>query len=64
MKWNLNFTTTKVLSFLILFSGVWLALKLDDSKIILEAFLYATITQGVRNMPEIVKYFKGGSNAK
>lgn len=58
-KWSLTFTTSKVLSFLILFAGIFLSIKLEDSEIILQAFAFATITQGVKNIPEIVSKFKG-----
>lgn len=61
-KYSLTFTTTKILSFLILFAGVWLSLKLKDSNIILTAFMYATITQGIKNVPEIVSKLKNKEN--
>lgn len=52
----------KNFEFLILFAGIWLALKLKDSNIILTAFMYATITQGIKNVPEIVSRLKDKKN--
>ena len=58
MKWNLNFTTSKLLSYLILLFGVVLAFYFKSETPFLEALLYATITQGVKNLPEIVNKLK------
>lgn len=58
MKWNLNITTSKLLSYLILFAGIGISIYLKDKQPFLEALLYATITQGIKNMPEIVGKLK------
>lgn len=50
MKWNLNFTTSKLLSYLILLSGTAVAFYTKDNKPFIDAMLYATIVQGVKNV--------------
>jgi len=58
MKWSLDFTTSKLLSYLILLFGVAISFYLKSETPFLEALMYATITQGIKNMPEIVGKLK------
>lgn len=55
---KLNWTTSKILSFLIFFGGLGLSIFLEDKDPFLVGIMYATINQGVKNIPEIVSKFK------
>ena len=53
IKFALNFTTTKLLSYLIFISGTIVSLVLKDKTVFIEAIMYATILQGVKAVSEI-----------
>ena len=57
-KTRLNWTTSKILSFCIFVAGVGLSIFFKDKEPFLVATMYATINQGVRNLPGIVGKMK------
>lgn len=53
IKWNLNFTTSKLLSYAIFIAATVVALVLKDKQVFVEGMMYATILQGVKAVTEI-----------
>lgn len=53
INFNLNFTTSKVLSYLIFLGATAVAFYLKDKSVFIEGMIYATILQGVKAVSEI-----------
>jgi hypothetical protein len=60
VRFALNFTTTKLLSYLIFTSGTIVALVLKDKTVFVEATMHAAILQGLKAASEI-KIGKNGT---
>lgn len=54
IKFSLDFTTTKLLSYLIFISGTIVSLVLKDKTVFVEAMMYSSILQGVKAITQRV----------
>ena len=55
VKWTLNFTTSKLLSYLIFIGGFVVALVLKDKTIFIDAMMYSALLQGTKAVSENFK---------
>lgn len=64
IKWDLNFTTTKLLSYLIFLAGIIVSLVLKSPQVFLESIITAGALQGVKSVGEsLIARQKAKTNA-